>query len=389
MKENGTRLAMLFQGDCRDVVRKLPEGAAHCVVTSPPYWGLRDYGLPPSVWGQNGDCDHEWKDASWVNSNASGGWQGGAQTGLEGGLPEGERVADYKQRRIPGAFCPCGAWLGTLGLEPTPELYVEHLVEIFREVWKTLRGDGTVWLNLGDSYNAAGRSGHGTRVGFKQNTNRASAAGLDTCRPSANGLKQKDLVGIPWRVAFALQADGWYLRSDIIWAKPNPMPESVKDRPTKSHEYLFLLSKSKKYYYDLEAIKEPFQTDSKENYPARARITGRGNQAAARERGNDRGKSGGFPANGGRNRRSVWTISTKPYKEAHFATFPPDLVEPCILAGCPEGGTVLDPFSGSGTVGMVALQHNRDFIGIDLSTDYTLLAEKRILENTGVSPILV
>jgi len=385
VKENGTRLAMLFQGDCRDVLKEIPEGTAHCVVTSPPYWGLRDYGLPSSVWGQNGDCEHQWIG----HIRAAGGGQPSDKVRWQhtGQGPSGHP-------KIQSALCEdCGAWLGTLGLEPTPELYVEHLVEIFREVGRVLRGDGTVWLNLGDSYNAAGRKGHGTRIGYKQNTNRASARGFDTCRPSANGLKEKDLVGIPWRAAFALQADGWYLRSDIIWAKTNPMPESVRDRPTKAHEYIFLLSKSKKYYYDHKAVKEPAVRNPMPMQASQDAI--RAKSAGPMDRGNeginhqfaDPGRL--WAADGKRNKRSVWTISTKPYKEAHFATFPPDLVEPCVLAGCPEGGTVLDPFSGSGTVGMVALNHNRDFIGIDLSSDYTFLAEKRILESTGISPILV
>jgi DNA modification methylase len=199
------------------------------------------------------------------------------------------------------------------------------------------------------------------------------ASGLAYPHYTTASLKPKDLVGLPWRVAFALQEDGWYLRSDIIWAKPNPMPESVRDRPTKSHEYLFLLSKRPRYYYNAEAIKEPLATDPKENYPARAKVTGRGRQEAHGQHpsGAQQDASGGYPPNGeGRNRRDVWTIPTSPYKGAHFATFPPDLVEPCVLAGCPEGGIVLDPFCGSGMVGEVCQRLNRRFVGLDLSYAY-------------------
>jgi DNA modification methylase len=202
------------------------------------------------------------------------------------------------------------------------------MVEVFREVKRVLRDDGTCWLNLGDSYNAAGREGHGSRVGCKQGTNRASATGADNCRPSAGDLKPKDLVGIPWRVAFALQADGWYLRSDIIWAKPNPMPESVTDRPTKAHEYIFLLTKAARYFYDAEAVKEGSVTaDSRRPYTSQGakKMDGRKNWHGGEKRG---------PANFNmRNRRSVWTVATQPFPGAHFATFPPKLIEPCILAG--------------------------------------------------------
>src|SRR5690606_12985255 len=223
---------------------------------------------------------------------------------------------------------------------------------------RVLRRDGTLWLNLGDTYNAY-NGNRGIESRYAGDRRKIG----EPMFPPGHGLmvptlKPKDLVGIPWRVAFALQADGWYLRSDIIWAKPNPMPESVTDRPTKAHEYVFLLSKSPRYYYDADAIGEPIQTDPSERYLERARITGRGSQGAALARGNDRDKSGGFPvrdpANPTRNARSVWTIATRPYPGAHFATFPPELAERCILAGCPKGGTVLDPFAGSGTTGMVA-----------------------------------
>jgi DNA modification methylase len=230
---------------------------------------------------------------------------------------------------------------GQLGLEPTPEEYVANMVAVFREVWRVLRPDGTVWLNLGDSYTSGGRDGHGTRVGYKQQTNRGMNGTCDPVRaPQPDGLKPKDLIGIPWRVAFALQADGWWLRSDIVWAKPNPMPESVTDRPTKAHEYLFLLAKSARYFYDAEAIKEEASDTSGW---AKQRATGVDTwqysvRAANADLGIRNGISSGFGERGARNRRTVWTVATQPCPLAHFATMPPALVEPCIKAGTSERG---------------------------------------------------
>lgn len=258
---------------------------------------------------------------------------------------------------------------GQIGLEKTPAEYVRVLVEVFDAVRELLAEDGVLWLNLGDSYNAAGRTGHGTRQGYKQGTNRASAEMADNCRPSVASLKPKDLIGIPWRVAFALQADGWYLRQDIIWHKPNPMPESVTDRCTKAHEYLFLLAKSERYYFDGEAIQE--QSDPKNNR----------NSAGVRRTAPGSTEHGG-PANGvrhytTRNRRSVWTVPTQPYREAHFATFPPALIEPCILAGSRPGDVVLDPFMGSGTTAQVAQKLGRQWIGCELNPEYAPLQQAR------------
>ena len=291
---------MLIHADARQI--PLHDKSVQCVVTSPPYWGLRDYGM-----------------------------------GKE-----------------------------QLGLEPTPDLYVQHLVEIFREVRRVLKDDGTVWLNLGDSYAAGGRGEGGSP---KQATNRGSLLGPHTAPP---GFKPKDLVGIPWRVAFALQADGWYLRSDIIWSKPNPMPESVRDRPTQSHEYVFLLSKSKRYHYESKEIAEPLQTPP--HTPGNKKMDSGGYSSGANISVKDRV----WGANGTRNRRSVWTIPTQPYRGAHFATFPEKLVEPCILAGCPKGGIVLDPFCGSGTTVKVARQHGRIGLGLDLKPEYLRLARERV-----------
>jgi DNA modification methylase len=319
----------ILTGDCRDVLATLPDESVHCVVTSPPYFGLRDYGHA-----------------------------------------------------------------GQIGLEPTPDAYVAEMMAVFREVRRVLRKDGTCWLNLGDSYNAhPGQRKTTDKAGAKQQSNTGSPGApsrhVDTCKP-------KDLIGIPWMVAFALRADGWYLRQDIIWAKPNPMPESVRDRPTKAHEYLFLLAKSSSYWYDADAIKEPAiysglanQDDSGFKDPRS--FNGKhkdGYRSADKQRGHGR-RHAGFndrwdameraeQCSGLRNRRSVWTVATQPFSEAHFATFPPDLIEPCIKAGCPTGGTVLDPFGGAGTTGLVADRLQRNAILIELNPEYAAMADKRI-----------
>ncbi len=267
----------ILNGDAVTVLKRLRSGSINMCVTSPPYFGLRDYG-------------HD----------------------------------------------------GQIGLEPTPEEFVKSLVNVFREVRRALRDDGTLWLNLGDSYG-----------------------------------KNKQLMGIPWRVAFALQADGWYLRQDIIWNKPNPMPESVTDRCTKAHEYIFLMSKSPRYYFDADAIREPSVQPAKLHGKGGA-LTTRGEQGYANASGAQRDNSGGYGTDGFRNKRSVWTVTTRPYAGAHFATFPPALIEPCILAGCPEGGTVLDPFGGSGTTGAVAKQNRRKAVLIELNPDYIPLIRERV-----------
>lgn len=326
-------------GDCREVMRTWPDGCVHCVVTSPPYYGLRCYGVEPSVWAppqaESDDwrtCVHQWE--SHVQPAANGITHDGGMTGdtLSG------KSATRKPKK--SDFCSkCGAWRGCYGLEPTIELYVQHTVEIFREVRRVLRDDGTLWLNIGDSYNAAGRNGHGARVGYKQGTNRASATGQDSPRPSSDALKEKDLCMIPARVALALQADGWYLRQDIIWHKPNPMPESVSDRCTKAHEYLFLLSKSPMYYYDAEAIKEaPSGVSGGLVFGGKNKgVAKRGNGIRISGREFSREDRERYMTEGA-NKRSVWTVATAPFKAAHFATFPPELIRPCIRAGTSQKG---------------------------------------------------
>ena len=332
----------ILKGDCRDVLATLPDESVHCVVTSPPYFGLRDYGV-----------------------------------------------------------------VGQIGLEPSPDDFVGELVAVFRDVRRALRKDGTVWLNLGDSYANDGKWG-GQTGGKHVKALHCSPIGRNK---RYTGLKPKDLCGIPWAVAFALRDDGWYLRSDIIWSKPNPMPESVTDRPTKAHEYLFLLSKSERYYYDADAIKEDSITgDPRRPYtsegawqmdgrPPEQRHGGKprtaGNKShkyvdayEASDTEEHRTKAGLMKVADvpweRRNRRSVWEVATAPYSDAHFATFPPALIEPCILAGCPAGGTVLDPFGGAGTTGLVADRHGRNAILIELNPAYAAMAERRIRGDAGM-----
>jgi DNA modification methylase len=286
-------------------------------------------------------------------------------------------------RRHPtGVFRDYGV-SGQLGLERTPQDYVEAMREVFAEVWRVLRDDGTVWLNIGDSYNNRAKVRETSHQPALNNftddvwAERAARGGVRMSITDGQ-LKEKDLCGIPWRVAFALQADGWYLRSDIIWSKPNPMPESVTDRPTKAHEYIFLLTKSERYYFDAEAIAEPSQGDSWRFTSVQADAIGR------KPSGNQKPENYDKDGKETRNKRSVWHVATQPYPEAHFATYPEALIEPCILAGSKVDDTVLDPFCGSGTTGVVACRHNRHFIGVELNPQYAALAEKRITGDAGL-----
>ena len=294
-------------GDCREIMRKWAESGikAQTCVTSPPYYGLRDYG-------------HD----------------------------------------------------GQIGLEETPEEYIAAMVEVFRCVWNVLEDNGTLWVNIGDSYN--GYKGNkfsetaGSKfAGFRNQPTRSSGYGLE-CK----NLKPKDLIGIPWMLAFALRTDGWYLRQDIIWHKPNPMPESMRDRCTKAHEYIFLLSKNEKYYYDIDAIQE------QAIYAGDDRGL-RGDSRRGTEANSMSGKTGET-----RNKRSVWSVTTKPYSGAHFAVFPPDLIEPCIMAGAPIGGIVLDPFMGSGTTAQVAQNLGRKYLGCELNTEYEILQRERLKQQS-------
>ncbi len=355
------------QGDALTLLREMPAGFVRCCVTSPPYWMLRDYGT--AKWeGRDEACEH--KGMPLASSSSS----------LAGYTSEDVKVRTYTMPQ--GQTCrKCGARRvdSQLGLERTPEEYVSHMVEVFREVRRVLADDGTLWLNLGDSYVGSGMTG-GTAS--KEGTDsRAGRMFHGNRRDTVPGMKQKDLTGIPWMVAFALRSDGWYLRSDIIWAKPNPMPESVTDRPTKAHEYMFLLSKSERYYYDAAAIQEQ-GVGTWNSY--RSTLNTGGDKGAAVV-GNGKKQStygaGTFHRDeerAGRNRRTVWSIATEPFPGAHFAVMPTALVEPCILAGSAPGDLVLDPFAGSGTVGVVALRHGRRFVGCELNPDYVAMARRRV-----------
>jgi DNA modification methylase len=365
----------ILQGHALDVLKGMDPESVHCCVTSPPYWGLRDYGTEPLVWDGGEGCEHVWGDVErggLLHENRN--FKSGPNAEVEGPLV---KVGD-ERRNQGGQFCQlCGAWKGSLGLEPTPELFISHLVQIFREVRRVLRDDGTIWVNMGDSYSGSGKGamadGSGTG-GPKQRTNKGTQVGKFL--KSVTEFKPKDLIGIPWMLAFALRADGWYLRSDIIWHKPNPMPESVKDRPTKAHEYIFLLSKSQKYFYDGDAIKEPNKDASIKRYNYSLDGCYTPGSAYPNEK-REHPQQWKLDPNG-RNKRSVWTVTTQPCKEAHFATFPTKLIEPCIMAGCPEGGTVLDPFFGAGTTGIVSRNLGRNCIGIELNLEYIKIAKDRI-----------
>ena len=343
-------------GDCLEVLKTLPRDHFNTVVTSPPYYGLRDYNTGTWV-GGDPNCPH--KRLTKISKDTATGHANMYEHGDVFGY------AIYRQE------CPnCGAKRqdSQIGLELTPQDYVTRLVEVFREVRHTMKEDGTLWLNLGDSYHNYRADG----ANVKQTIHNGKHDQPDVSPNRANrleGLKEKDLIGIPWRVALALQEDGWYLRQDIIWHKPNPMPESVRDRCTKAHEYIFLLSKKSHYYFDHEAIQEE----------ATYKGVMRGGSTNRYEQNNFGGDNKMYDT---RNKRSVWTVNTRPYKHAHFAVFPTDLIEPCIKAGCPRDGHVLDPFGGSGTTGLVADRLNRNATIIELNKDYIKIAENRIMEET-------
>jgi DNA modification methylase len=363
--------AEVIIGDNRQALKELADASVQTVVTSPPYWGLRDYGTANWTGGDE-SCEHI-KDPS--------------KTKKFGNDEFNKNRPSREATKLPGYYfkdlCElCGATLedNQIGLEQSPDDFIEQLCVVFDEVWRVLKDDGTIWVNLGDSYSAMRdskaspdslRTGDGTRVGSAANRN------PENLRKA--GLKHKDLVGIPWRFAFAMQARGWYLRSDIIWHKPNPMPESVTDRPTKSHEYIFLMTKSPRYYYDHEAIKEDaIWAEEKRAGQGRLHYDGK------RQGEKGTGQENFVSIVDKKNKRSVWQVNVKGYKEAHFATYPTELIEPCILAGSKEGDTVLDPFSGSGTTGEVALKHGRNYIGLELNPDYAAISEKRITEAVGM-----
>lgn len=306
----------ILQGDSLSVLKCIPDETVQTCITSPPYYGLRNYGVS-----------------------------------------------------------------GQIGLEESVDEYITNLVKVFREVRRVLKESGTLWINLGDSYAGSGKGAW--KVKDKQRHTYVPDPDSPQIKIKNKDYKSKDLMGIPWRVAFALQDDGWYLRSDIIWHKPNTMPESVTDRPTKAHEYIFLFSKSPKYYYNNEAIKETAVHGDPNPPRGSIGVIGQKNKGSRvdKKRGSFNGKCKDLvfrAIRDMRNKRSVWTVTTKPYKEAHFATYPPDLIEPCVLAGSKENDTVLDPFFGAGTTGLVAWKYNRNFIGIELNREYIKIAKRRL-----------
>lgn len=374
----------LICGDCIDVMLGLDAGSVHTCVTSPPYWGLRDYGT--ARWeGGDSECDHIDQRKTENKARTKPACSHG---GMSNKIDCDHQTAHLAHRvgyREKCALCGAIRIDRQIGLESTIDEYVAKMVEVFREVRRVLRDDGTLWLNMGDSYVGGGQRGNPeSRNHKKQRNNLASMFENQPEHPS--GLKPKDLVGMPWRVAFALQADGWYLRSDIIWHKPNPMPESVTDRPTKSHEYIFLMAKSERYYYDGDAIsEESIRSGEIVNLAEKSLSKGQSNGSGRPYSGNGLADFVTVPAR--RNKRSVWTVATRSFNGAHFATFPPKLIEPCILAGAPEGGSVLDPFSGAGTTGLVCLDKGRDYIGIELSPVYHAMAEKRIADHRAKTPL--
>lgn len=349
------RINNIYQGNVIDVLKKFPDNFIDCCITSPPYFGLRDYGT--AKWeGGDKKCDH-------FHFLEGHGEKSLLQTGSQG-------TQQYYYKDI----CKkCGAVRkdDQIGLEKTPELYVQKLTTIFNEVKRILKKEGTLWLNLGDSYNGSGQDSGKKEGGISQQIgNRLVGKTSPTKGIKIKGIKPKDLIGIPWMVAFALRDNGWYLRQDIIWSKPNPMPEPVADRCTKSHEYIFLLSKSRSYYYDSESIKEKASQNRWGGHISPDFNNSKGDYNGLNH---DRDMMPNI-----RNKRDVWVVNTESYSEAHFATFPVKLIIPMIKAGCPKNGIVLDPFMGSGTVGFVARQYNRNYIGIELNYDYIKLAKKRI-----------
>lgn len=372
----------VIEADVRDGLDSLPDGCVQTVITSPPYWGLRDYGTATWVDGDPA-CTHQ-RSAIPLTADAPGRRCSTINdTAGSGTIRQATARAQYRE-----TCGTCGARRidAQLGSEATPDAYVDALVGVLRGVRRVIARDGTLWLNLGDSY-ASDTKGSGG-VGKGLHAHRAiqydQSQHFDP-RKVQHGCKPKDLVGIPWRVAFALQADGWYLRSDIVWSKPNPMPESVTDRPTKAHEYIFLLSKAARYFYDADAIREVATCTSRpESSRSRQAHELVEHNRARGSGGHVGGNLGWNDPDAGRNKRSVWHIATQPYAGAHFATFPEDLITPCVLAGSRAGDAVLDPFTGSGTTGAVAVRHGRDFIGIELNPEYVALARTRI---AAVAPL--
>jgi len=363
-------------GDCLEVMKQIPDECIDMAITSPPYWGLRDYGIE-QIFGGDKDCKHEWRCVAKDRKK-------GIQKGLIGLRGPNDKPSQYycKESKIKGSdICSkCGAWKGQLGLEPTPEMYIEHMTQIFHELKRILKKTGTFWLNMGDTYSSGSGS---TNNGFNERWgNSPGRRKQENPKPKIQAsLPLKCLCMIPERIAWSLIQDGWTLRNKIIWYKPNGMPSSVKDRFTNKWEYIFMFSKSRKYYFDLDAVKEPFAISTYEKIkyafnPYKGDIQGVV-KYTGQEKYAENMKSGNLS---GKNPGDVWSIATQPFPEAHFAVYPEKLLEKPIKAGCPQNGIVLDPFFGSGTTGLVAVKLGRNFIGIELNPEYIKIAKKRLAQ---------
>jgi len=363
--------------ECKETMRGFPDESIDLVVTSPPYWGLRDYGGDSQIWGGDPECEHEWGDRIETKNNY--------RQGVGGTLTNSK---EYSELRIEtgtvsnhGTVCVrCGAWKGSLGLEPHPQLYIDHLVEICREVKRVIKPTGSFWLNLGDSYYGSGK-GAGGDLDKSKEIYQMPKSSVPSQSLRTNWLQPKQLLGIPWRVATALQDDGWILRNCVIWFKPNHMPESVRDRLTKSYEFFFFFVKSRKYYFNLDAVRVPhIYDDLRDRYSQKTRnappgVDGKGLLV---------GKNKQHP--NGKNPGDMWTVNTEPFPGSHFAVFPPELIEPIIKSSSPPNGIVLDPFAGSGTALRVARKLGRQFIGIELNPEYAAMCEQRVRADTYTKP---
>ena len=361
-------MTRILTGNALDILKTLPDNSVDTCITSPPYYGLRDYGTGKWVGGDS-NCNHHgsaFRTSEKINEHCG--------TGVSH-----HRKECYQPFKTVCSKCGAVRIDQQIGLEETPQEYIDKLVAVFREVRRVLKDSGTLWINIADSYAGSGKGAWKNKNGQKESYVLDPHSNPARMPKTFDGIKAKDLIGIPWELAFALRTDGWYLRQDIIWYKPNCMPESVTDRCTKSHEYIFLLSKSKKYYFDYKAISEPV-ADSTIKRMA---------QDISNQKGSERQpgkKNGTMKAVGNgitRHKRDVWSISTVGSKEAHFATFPEKLIEPCILAGCPVGGIVLDPFLGSGTTAVVSERLDRTCWGIELNPEYVEMTKRKMKEKSN------
>jgi DNA modification methylase len=409
---------LLVQADVRAGLQSLEPASAQMCVTSVPYWGLRSYGTEPQVWGGDMEHAHAWAEVPYVWSPGGNGERSILSSRLSSTSASVRQALKRPHAASMGTWCSCGAWRGELGSEPTPGLYVEHITEVFGHVWRAVRADGTLWLNIGSSYAGSGKgpsgwsglgdqiarqgfTGEGAKyaaaraqgvigasVGVRKGSQHGESGHTSGVTPPT-GYKSKDLIPIPWLVGIALQQAGWYWRSTIAWCKKAPMPESVDDRPTSAWEPILLLSKSRDYYYDADAVREEQSENTHARFGANGvRSTGGPKSQSADEeliRNNDRfhRHTANGLIEGGRNMRNVWLLGPEPFPEAHFAVFPTEIPRRCILAGSRPGDLVLDPFAGAGTTSLVAARLGRDSVGIELKPEYVAMAETRIRADGG------